>query len=104
MKAGFIEVVSPVADYQDVDRNVSRHAVRAGLSGRRALLLPAEKSSSPPFIQVLMKRMAAETDAKHVFTRNPEWPFFHPARAAAIAPEIDGAARECDLMISGVAY
>lgn len=104
MKAGYIEVVPPVADYQDVDKKVSRHAARAGLAGKRALLLPAEKSSSPPFIQVLMKRMAAETAAKQVFTRNPEWPFFHPARAAAIAPEIDGIARECDLMVSGVAY
>ena len=51
-----------------------------------------------------MKRMRAESEAKHVFTRNPDWPFFHPARAAAIAPEIDAIVRECDLMVSAVAY
>lgn len=104
MRTGYIEVVNPVADYQDVDKAVSRHAARSGLAGRRVLLLPAEKSSSPPFIQVLVRRMAAETAAKHVFTQDPQWPFFHPARAAAIAPEIDAAARQSDLMISGVAY
>jgi hypothetical protein len=104
MKAGYVEIVSPVADYQDVDKVVSKHAPRRGFSGKRALLLPAEKSSSPPFIAVLMKRMTAGTDAKHVFTQNPEWAFFHPARAAAIAPEIDALARQCDMMISGVAY
>ena len=41
---------------------------------------------------------------KQVFTRNPDWPFFHPARAAGIAPEIDAIVRECDLMVSAVAY
>ena len=104
MKPHYIEIVSPVADYQDVDKAAARHAPRDGLSGKRALLLPAEKSSSPPFIAVLMKRMAVESDAQHVFTHDPEWPFFHPARAAAIAPEIDAVARQCDVMISGVAY
>jgi hypothetical protein len=104
MTTRHIEIVSPVADYQDVDKAVSRHAARTGISGKRALLLPAEKSSSPPFIAVLLKRMATESDAHRVFTHNPEWPFFHPSRAAAIAPEIDAVARNCDVMISGVAY
>jgi hypothetical protein len=104
MSKSDIEIVSPVAEYQDVDKAAAAHAARSGLAGKRALLLPAEKSSSPPFISVLMKRMIAETRAKHVFTANPEWPFFHPTRAAAIAPEIDALARQCDVMISGVAY
>jgi hypothetical protein len=104
MRNAYIEVVNPVADFEDVAKAVSRHAPRSGLTGRRVLLLPAEKSSSPPFIEVLLKRMAAQTTAENVFTQNPQWPFFHPARAAAIAPEIDAAARQCDLMISGVAY
>jgi hypothetical protein len=102
--AAYIEIVSPVADYGDVDKSSAKHAPRSGLSDKRVLLLPAEKSSSPPFIAVLMKRMQAEIEAKHVFTRNPDWPFFHPARAAAIAPEIDAIVRECDLMVSAVAY
>jgi hypothetical protein len=104
MATQHIEVVSPVAAFQDVAGNVVRHAARSGWSGKRALLLPAEKSSSLPFIDALVKRMAAETDAKHVFTANPEWPFFHPARAAAIVAEADALARRCDLMVSGVAY
>ena len=104
MKAGFIEVVSPVADYRDMGKTSSSPALRSGLSGKRTLLLPAEKSSSPPFIKVLQRRMAADTDVAQVFTANPDWAFFHPARAAAIGPEIDALARKCDLMISGVAY
>ena len=100
----FLEVVVPVAAYQDVERGVSKHATRSGIEGKRALLLPSEKSSSPPFIRVLVERMIAETHAKRVFTENPEWAFFHPARAASIAPEIDRLARECDFMVSGVAY
>jgi len=99
-----LEVVVPVADYQDVERTASKHAFRHGVSGRRALLLPSEKSSSPPFIEALVSRMSAETNAAHVSMENVDWPFFHPGRSAAIEPEIDRIARECDLMISGVAY
>jgi hypothetical protein len=104
MTGKFLEVVVPVAAYQDVARAASRHAARRGIEGKRIVLLPSEKSSSPPFIDVLARRMSAETRAKRVFTRAADWPFFHPQRAIAIAPEIDKVARECDLMISGVAY
>src|SRR5207237_6110245 len=99
-----LTIVSPVAEYQDVAKEVSRHARRRGVSGKRALLLPAEKSSSPPFMHALVARMTAETDAQRVFTSNPDWPFFHPQRAVAIAPAIDALARECDVMLSGIAY
>jgi hypothetical protein len=104
MTGKFLEVVVPVAAYQDVTRAASRHAARRGIEGKRILLLPSEKSSSPPFIDVLARRMKAETRAKRVFTQEADWPFFHPQRASAIAPEIDKVALECDLMISGVAY
>jgi hypothetical protein len=101
----FLEVVVPVADYQDVEQAIARHAPRpGGLKGRTAMLLPSEKSSSPPFMRALVQRMAAEAGAKRVFMHNPDWPFFHPERAAAIGPEIDKLAAECDLMLSGVAY
>ena len=100
----FLEIVVPVAKYQDVDQHASSHAPRRGIKGRSALLLPSEKSSSPPFIDVLVKRMIAETGAARVFSENPEWAFFHPERAERIAPEVDKLAGECDLMISGVAY
>lgn len=99
-----LEIVVPVADYQDVERDVSRHAPRRGITGKRAVLLPSEKSSSPPFIEVLVRRMHAETDVERVFTQAADWPFFHPQRSATIGPDIDKIAQECDLMISGVAY
>ena len=102
--SAFLEVVVPVAKYQDVEQGASTHAPRRGINGRSALLLPSEKSSSPPFIRALVDRMSADTAAARVFTENPEWAFFHPQRAAHIAPEIDRLARECELMVSGVAY
>src|SRR6476660_8121221 len=104
MTGKFLEVVVPVAAYQDVARAPSRHAARRGIEGQRIVLLPSEKSSSPPFIELLTRRMTAETRAKRVFMQQADWPFFHPQRASAIAPEIDKVARECDLMISGVSY
>lgn len=102
--SALLEVVVPTAKYQDVEQGVSTHAPRRGIQGKTAVLLPSEKSSSPPFMHALAERMIAETHAKRVFVHNPEWPFFHPVRAAAIAPEIDELTRECDVMVSGVAY
>jgi hypothetical protein len=55
-------------------------------------------------MQALTRRLAAETDVKRAVMHNPDWPFFHPERTAAIAPEIDKLARECDLVVLGVAY
>ena len=99
-----LTIVSPVAEYQDVDRSRSSHAVRRGMAGKRALLLPAEKSSSPPFVDALARRMAAGTSVRSAFVRNPDWAFFHPQRAESIDAEVDALARECDLVVSGVAY
>ncbi|MGZ5124082.1 MAG: hypothetical protein ACXWC1_14890 [Burkholderiales bacterium] len=81
MTRKFLEVVVPVAAYQDVARAAARHAARRGIEGLRIVLLPSEKSSSPPFIDVLARRMSAETRAKRVFTQEADWPFFHPQRA-----------------------
>jgi hypothetical protein len=97
-------IVSPVARFRDVEQESSRHAARAGLAGKRALLLPAEKSSSPPFVQVLVERLAAETASAQAFMRNPDWAFFHPERSRLIDAEVDALARECDVMVTGVAY
>ncbi len=104
-KDSFLEIVVPVADYQDTGQRAAAHAVRPGsINGKRVLLLPSEKSSSPPFIRKLAQRMMAETAAKQVFMRNPDWAFFHPQRAAEIAPDIDALAHECDVMVTGAAY
>jgi hypothetical protein len=104
-KQSFLEVVVPVADYRDLKQPVFGHAPRPGsITGRTVALLPSEKSSSPPFMQALTRRLAAETDVKRAVMHNPDWPFFHPQRTAAIAPEIDKLARECDLVVLGVAY
>ena len=101
----FLEVVVPVADYRDLERPVFGHASRPGsITGRTVALLPSEKSSSPPFMQALTQRLAAETDVKRAVMHNPDWPFFHPERATGIMPEIDKLARECDLVVLGVAY
>ena len=101
----FLEVVVPVADYRDLKQPVFAHAARPGsITGRTVALLPSEKSSSPPFMQALTQRLAAETDVKRAVMHNPDWAFFHPERAAGITPEIDKLARECDLVVLGVAY
>jgi hypothetical protein len=101
----YLEIVSPVADYQDTAQGIATHARRPGsIKGKTATLLPSEKSSSPPFIRALAHRMAGETEAGHVVMHNPDWAFFHPKRAAAITPEIDTLARDCDLVVCGVAY
>lgn len=97
-------IVSPVAEFRDVEQKSSLHAHRSGLAGKKMLLLPAEKSSSPPFVEALADRVAAGTAAACAFTRNPDWAFFHPERARVIDAEIDALARECDVMLSGVAY
>ena len=104
-KQSFLEVVVPVADYRDLKQPVFAHAPRPGrITGRTVALLPSEKSSSPPFMQALTRRLAAQTDVKCAVMHNPDWPFFHPERAAAIAPEIDKLSRDCDLVVLGVAY
>ena len=77
-----LEIVVPVADYQDVEKTVSTHAARTGMEKKTALLLPSEKSSSPPFVRALVERMSAETSVEHVSMQNPGWAFFHPQRAA----------------------
>jgi hypothetical protein len=99
-----LEVVVPVAEFRDVERTESRQALRQGFSGKKVLLLPSEKTSSVPFIEVLLERMTRETDAARVAMQRVEWAFFHPGRSAAIGEEIDRLAGECDLMVSGVAY
>jgi len=97
-------VVSPVAEFRDVEQGRLLHAGRTGLAGKRVLLLPAEKSSSPPFVEVLVERVASGTAAARAFMRNPDWAFFHPQRAHIIDTEIEALARECDVMLAGVVY
>jgi hypothetical protein len=97
-------IVSPVAQFRDAERERSQHAGRSGLARKRVLLLPAEKASSPPFVQVLAERLASGTAAAGTFMRNPDWAFFHPERAPLIDAEVDALAREYDAVVSGVAY
>lgn len=100
----FLEVVAPVADYQDLGQPAARHAPRPGsIKGKTVMLLPSG-SCSPPFVQALAQRLVAETEVKRAFVHEPDWPFFHPERAGKIAPEVDKLVRECDLMVVGAAY
>ena len=98
-----LEVVVPVAERRTAEGTFQR-AQRSGLRDKAVLLLPSQKSSSPPFISALVERMAAATPAKQVFTRNPDWPYFHPTKSAGIPEEIDQAAKESDLTVVGIAY
>ncbi len=101
----FLEVVDPTAEFQDVNQVVASHAPRPGtIIGKNAILLAAEKSSSPPFMQALVQRMIVETSVKQASMHNPDWPFFHPERAKGISSAIDSVANQADCMIVGVAY
>ena len=101
----FLEVVNPTAEYQDVNQVVASHARRPGsILGKNAVLLAAEKSSSPPFMQALVQRMIAETSVRQASMQNPDWPFFHPERAKGISAAIDSLVNQVDFMIVGVAY
>lgn len=98
-----LEVVVPVAEYQAAEQG-GRQAQRSGLRDKAVLLLPSQKSSSPPFINALVQRMTAATPAKRVFTLNPDWPYFHPTKAAVIPGEIDEVSKGSDLAVVGIAY
>lgn len=103
-KQSSLEIVVPVADYQDLEQPAARHAPRPGsIKGKTVMLLPSG-SCSPPFVQALAQRLVAETEVKHAFVHEPDWPFFHPERAGKIAPEVDKLVRQCDLMVVGAAY
>jgi hypothetical protein len=97
-------IVSPVAQFRDAGQGSFKHASRSGLAAKRVLLLPAEKSSSPPFVRVLAERLGSETAIERAFMRNPDWAFFHPERTPLIDAEVEALARECDAVVSGVAY
>jgi hypothetical protein len=104
-KGSFVDIVLPVARYQDAAQPAAAHAVRPhSIAGRRVLLLPSEKASSPPFTAALAQRLAAGAGVADAFVRQPDWAFFHPGRAGGIGAEIDRYAAECDLMVTGVAY
>jgi hypothetical protein len=105
MESGFLEVVVPVADYQDAVQPSGKHAPRpSSIKGKTVLLLPSERSSSPPFIHALAARLTEQTAVRRAFVHNPDWPFFHPQRAGKIAAEVDKLARQCDLVVAGVGY
>ena len=100
-----LEVIVPVADYQDVAQPTVRHAQRpVSIKDTTILLLPSERSSSPPFMHALAARFASQTAVRRAYVHNPDWPFFHPQHAGKIAGEVDKLASECDLVVAGVAY
>lgn len=98
-----LEVVVPVADYQDLQRPAFKPAQRPkSIEGKTVVLLPNFKAISPPFLEALAQRLTKEAHVKHAFVHNPDWQFTHPERVGKIAPEVDKLAREWDLMVSGV--
>lgn len=97
------DFVMPVVDYQDDQAALERPRRPRSLTGKRIALLPNFRVISPAFMQALADTIQSRTDvARAYFKKTPEWPFNHAQRLGEIAPEIDEAARGCDLMICGV--
>lgn len=103
-KRSFLEILVPAADYQDRERPASRHPPRPrSIKGKTVVLVPNLKVISPPFMETLAQRLKRETGVKRAFTFNSsDWAFNHPQRMEKIASEVDGLARECELMVSGI--
>jgi hypothetical protein len=93
-----------VVEYQDSKPSAPKAPPRPqSLKGKKALLLANWKPISVPFLEVLAEELAQKAELKSAVVRNPDWQFTHPQRVAKIGPEADELARQCDLMVSGVA-
>ena len=101
----YIDVVVPSPVFRDFikapDPNPPPRP--ASLTGKTIALLPNWKAISAPFLDIFAQRLNAETEMKHAFMHNPDWKFTHPEHVGKIGPEIDRLAKECDVMVSGVA-
>jgi hypothetical protein len=100
-----IEVIVPVADYQDFTEPKAIVVPKRPdtISGKKIMCVPNWKAISAPFMDVFARRLNQDTDVKSAVMFNPDWQFTHPERVGKIGPEIDRLAKECDLMCSGVA-
>ena len=97
------DFVMPVVDYQDDQTALEAPRRPHAIAGKTIALLPNFRVISPLFMQTLADTLQSRTDVKRAyFKKTPEWPFNHAQRLGEIAPEIDEAARDCDLMICGV--
>src|SRR3990167_7088701 len=95
-KQSFLDIVVPVADYQDENESASTHPSRPrSLKGKTVALLPNFRAISSPFLEALAQRLAKETGVKRAFMRDrSDWAFNHPERAGKIGRELDAFARE----------
>ncbi len=103
-KRSFLEIVVPAADYRDMERAAFKRPPRPkSINGKAVALIPNLKVFSPPFMEALARRLEKDTEVKRAFMFNSaDWAFNHPQRMEKIASEVDGVARECDLMVSGI--
>lgn len=102
-KQAYLEIVSPVVEYQDQNGNVAEAPRRPKTIGRSTVLaLPNFKTISPPFMEALAQRLAKKKGVKRAYMHNPDWQFTHPERVGRIGPEIDTLVRACELMVSGI--
>lgn len=101
----FSDIVMPVADYQDVTQSACARPPRPrSIRGKTVALLPNFRVISPAFLESLAQKLQQETDVSRAFLHStPDWPFNHPEHLGKIALEMDKFAKECDLMVSGVA-
>lgn len=103
-KKSSIEVLEPVVEYQDTKSSSLKHSPRPHiLKGKKVALLANWKPVSVQFLETLAQKLAQKAELESAFVRNPDWKFTHAERVTKISPEADELARECDLMVSGVA-
>ncbi len=105
-----IEIVEPTVEYratveyQGIKPPTAVQSPRPHtLKGKRVLLLANWKPMATPFLESLAQKLAQKAELHSCFVRTPAWNFTHPDLVGKIAPEADDLARQCDLMVSGVA-
>ena len=101
----FSDLVMPVADYRDTTQPACARPPRPrSIHGKTIALLPNFRVISPAFLEALAQKLQQVSDVKRAFMHStPDWPFNHPEHLGKIALEMDKFAKECDLMVSGVA-
>lgn len=103
-KESLIEIIEPVAEYQNAKPSTFKHSPRPRiLKGKKVALLANFKRMSVIFLENLAQKIARKAELESAFVHSPDWKFFNPERVGKIGPEADELARQCDLIVSGVA-
>jgi hypothetical protein len=99
-----LEIVTPVAEYTDSQGPTNTRSDRiASLEGKSVTFLANWKPISTPFMAALSESLADKAGIRVSYSGFPGWRFTHPEMVGAIGPQADRMARECELVVSGVA-